>query len=173
MRARKTFIIIFVVAMAGIATADSWTLSGNYVQINLARPSGNTDNVGVGLSYDWWLNPKQTFAVEFFGSWDNPAEIYGAGFNTKFHLGPWGAFDVYYGPYADFVCASSLPSKAQGAVGESKDGWMWGPQVGFRVPWTESVEVFGEYRYSNIDGGNLREIFDEANWFIFGVEMRF
>ena len=171
--AKKLITIVLVLAMTGIATADSWTVSTHYLRLNQAKPSGNTDNLGVAVSYDWWLNPHQTFAIEAIGSWDNPAELYGGGFNTKYHLGPWGKFDVYGGLYADYVHARSLPSRTQGGTGGSEDGWIYGPLAGFRVPYSQNTEFFMQYQYGWIDGGTLPRAFDEANWLVFGLEIKF
>ena len=173
METKKMFIIAIVLAMVGIVTADSWTISTHYLSLNQARPSGKTDNLGVGVSYDWWVTPHQTFAIEFIGSWDNPAEIYGGGFNTKCHWGPWGKFDVYGGLYADYVHVRGLPSRAQGGSGSSDDGWIYGPLVGFRVPCSQNTELFMQYQYGWIDGGDLPGSFDEANWLVFGIETKF
>lgn len=173
MKARKMITIVLVLAMAGIATADSWTISSHYLRLNQAKPSGNTDNVGVMVSYDWLLNPNQTFAVEFIGSWDNPAEIYGGGFNTKYHLGPWGKFDTYFGLYADYVHVKGLPGKTATGRSRSEDGWIYGPVVGMRFPAYENTELFVEYRYGWIDGATLPSAFDEANMIMLGLEIKF
>lgn len=173
MEAKKMVIIAIVLVMTGIATADSWTISGHYLRLNQAQPSGHTDNVGVAVSYDWWLSSNQTFAVEAIGSWDNPAELYGGGVNTKFHLAPWGECDVYGGLYADYVHVRGLPSIAQGGNGGSDNGWIYGPIVGFRTPLATNTEFFVQYRYGWIDGGDLPGSFDEANWLEFGLEFKF
>jgi hypothetical protein len=173
MKNRELFAIVFVLAMTGIATADSWTISGHYLSLNQAQPSGKTDNVGVAVSYDWWLSSNQTFAVEVIGSWDNPAELYGGGVNTKFHLAPWGKFDLYGGLYADYVHVRGLPSISQGGNGGSDDGWIYGPLFGFRVPCSQNLEYFVQYQYGWIDGGDLPGSFDEANWLVFGLEIKF
>ena len=173
METKKTIIIAIVLAIAGIATAESWTISTHYLRFNQAKPSGNTDNIGVVVSYDWWLTPYQTFAIEAIGSWDNPAEVYGGGFNTKYHLGPWGKFDVYGGLYADYVHVRGMPGKTSSGRSRSEDGWIYGPSVGMRFPFSLSTEFFAEYRYGWIDGGTLPTAFDEANMFMFGIETKF
>ena len=173
MKARKMLSIVLVLAMAGIASADSWTISTHYLSLNQAKPSGKTDNVGVMVSYDWLLNPNQTFAVEFIGSWDNPAEIYGGGFNTKYHLGPWGENDLYGGLYANYVHVRNMPGKTSGGRSRSEDGWIYGPLVGLRFPAATNTEVFVEYRYGWIDGGTLPSAFDEASMIMCGLETKF
>ena len=173
MRTRKLVTIVIVLAMAGITIADSWTMSTHYLALNQAKPSGKTDNIGVGLSYDWCVNPNQTFAVEFIGSWDNPAEVYGGGFNTKWHLTPCGNLDLYTGLYADYVHVRGLPSRAQGGNGGSDDGWIYGPLVGLKIPCSQNLEYFVQYQYGWIDGGDLPGSFDEANWFVLGLEFKF
>ncbi len=173
MKAKKPLVFIVVMAMAVSAAADSWTISTHYLRLNEAGPGGNTDNLGVGVSYDWELNPYLTFAVEAFGSWDNPAELYGGGVNMKWHLAPWGQMDIYGGGYADYVYARGLPSVTQGGTGGSEDGLIYGPLVGVRIPLTERTAFFGQYQYGFIDFSTLRRAFDEANWFVFGLEMKF
>ena len=174
MGTKKSIIVISIVmAMAGVAAADSWNISTHYLRLNQANPSGNTDNVGVGVSYDWLLSPNQTFAVEFIGSWDNPAELYGGGINTKHHMGSGEKFDFYCGAYIDYVHARALPSRTQGGPGGSTDGFIYGPLLGFKIPCTENKNFFAQYQYGWIDGGNLSRAFDEANWFTFGIEFKF
>ncbi len=173
MEARKLIIIAIVLAVAGIATADSWTISTHYLRLNQSKPSGNTDNVGVMVSYDAWLNPNQTFAVEAIGSWDNPAEIYGGGFNTKWHMAPWGESDLYGGLYADYVHVTGMPGKTSSGNSRSEDGWIYGPMVGLRFPAFTNTELFVEYRYGWIDGATLPSAFDEANMIMFGLEIKF
>lgn len=172
MKSRTILVLLIVGAMTSVAAADSWTISTHYLRLNQSVPSGNTDNLGVAVSYDWWLSPHQTFALEAVGSWDNPAELYGGGVNTKFHLSPWGQWDIYGGFYADYVHAKGLPKRPVTGITGSEDGWIYGPLVGIRAPMTPSTEFFVQYQYGWIDGNGLPKAFDEANWIIFGFEMK-
>lgn len=169
MRAKSVFAIsVIVMFFAGVVYADSWTISTHYLRIDGAEPGGSSDNVGAMVSYDWLLSPNQTFAVEAFGSWDNPIDLYGGGLNTKFHMSPWGEFDIYAGLYGNYAYAASLPSGFS-----DEHGFMYGPLAGVRMPVNDSTQLFFEYRYSFIDRSQFREIIDEANWFIFGLEFSF
>jgi hypothetical protein len=173
MKGKTILIVSLTLLMAGVSWGDSWTLSANYLRFNQANPSGSTDNFGAGVSYDWLVNPNTTFAVEGIASWDNPAEVYGGGVNMKYHMGTWGELDVYGGGYADWIYARSLPSSTQGGPGSSKDGLVYGPLVGVKIPLEQNTALFAQYQYGWIDGSNLRDAFDEAQWVVVGLEMAF
>jgi hypothetical protein len=172
MKGKKLLVFSIVFVMCVLAEADSWTISTHYLRLNQANPSGNTDNIGVAVSYDWLLNPCLTFGVEALGSWDNPAELYGGGINMKYNLASEG-LTPYCGGYVDYIHATSLPSKAQGGSGDSEDGYIYGPLVGVKTPLGDNTQLFFQYQYGWIDGSSLRGAFDEANWFILGLEMKF
>ena len=164
------------ILMAGLATAaaaESWTISTHYLRLNQANPGGSTDNFGIGVSYDWQVSDEYSFAVEAIGSWDEPAELYGCGVNMKNHMVLSGDIMAYCGGYIDYIYARSLPSKAQGGPGGSEDGFIYGPLIGIKAPIGDNKHCFAQYQYGWVDGGSLRKAFDEANWIIVGIEMRF
>jgi hypothetical protein len=173
MKAKSVVVVAIVAVIASVAGAQSWTISTHYLTLNQANPSGSTDNVGIAVSYDWRLNPCLTFGVEAVGSWDNPAELYGGGINMKYDLMEYAPLTAYGGAYIDYVHARSLPSRSQGGPGGSTDGFIYGPLVGVKMPLSQRSDVFFQYQYGWIDGGNLRKAFDEANWFVLGFAMRF
>ncbi|MHC4623477.1 MAG: hypothetical protein ACYS4W_06195 [Planctomycetota bacterium] len=170
---RVVVLVVFVAVMAGVAEADSWSVSTHYLRLNQAQPSGNTDNLGIAVSYDKEMYPNLTLGVEAVGSWDNPAELYGGGINMKYSMGGTGQLVPYGGAYIDYVHARGLPSRAQGGTGGSEEGFIYGPLVGVKMPLSQNSDVFCQYQYGWIDGGTLRRAFDEANWFVIGLTMKF
>jgi len=168
MKGKVFLVVTSLLLMAGVALGDSWTMSTHYLRLNQASPSGNADNFGIGVSYDWMLDQNTTFPVEGIGSWDNDANIYGGGFNMKMHLGSMGETNMYAGAYADLLCASNLYTETG-----NKCGLMWGPLIGMKMPMQENVSLFCQYQYGWIDGGTLRDAFDEAQMVVVGLEMPF
>jgi len=173
MKLKNLFTITIVLAISAAASADSWTISNHYLRLDGTNPSGKTDNVGIMVSYDWLWTPNMTFAVEAIGSWDSDADLYGGGVNTKYHMDPWGACNLYAGLYADYLYVRSLPSSSSTHYDNSECGFIYGPLLGMKMPFSESAQLFFEYRYGWVDGNGLPKAIDEANWFILGFEFSF